>query len=218
MGASTLGDLVPLLAVWVLAVMTPGPNFLATVASARRSRTLGLATALGVASGTSVWALAGVTGLALLFLAAGKLYLLIKLLGATYLVYLGLKLWWVELRAAFRHEPRIQATPAHGARNRDEKLSRAYVRGLFTNLSNPKTAAFFVSLFAATIPAQAPVWFAATACVSVVLISVCWYCLVAVFASLGCLDPLARRFGRAVRLAAGGLFVDFGLKLALGED
>ena len=78
--------------VWSLTVVSPGPNFLATVqASLVHSRRAGLLVALGIAIGTTIWATASLAGLALLFERVGWLYHAVRLLGAAYLLFLGLR-------------------------------------------------------------------------------------------------------------------------------
>ena len=81
------------LGVWSATVLSPGPNFLATVhAALHRSRSAGLAVALGIAIGTLVWATASLAGLALLFQNAAWLYAAVKFCGACYLIYVGVRM------------------------------------------------------------------------------------------------------------------------------
>ena len=84
--------LLSLALLWTVAVITPGPNFFTTAQlAASCSRRHGLFAALGVASGTVLWGLAGGLGIKSLFTAAPALYLAFKIAGGCYLIYLGLK-------------------------------------------------------------------------------------------------------------------------------
>jgi threonine/homoserine/homoserine lactone efflux protein len=95
MHASHLAYVAPLLSLallWSVAVITPGPNFFTTAQlAAGCSRRHGLFAALGVASGTVLWGLAGGLGIKSLFSAAPALFVVFKVAGGCYLIYLGLK-------------------------------------------------------------------------------------------------------------------------------
>ena len=136
--------------IWSVAVITPGPNFFITVKTAiGQTRRSALFVALGTSTGTILWGLSGFFGIALLSKTVPWIYLSLKLLGGTYLIYLGLKLIISNTRTGSNHSVSFSTNidPVQG-----------YKLGLLTNLSNPKTAAFVTSLFAATMPSNAPFW------------------------------------------------------------
>jgi threonine/homoserine/homoserine lactone efflux protein len=192
--------------VWTVTVVSPGPNFLATVQAAMtHSRRAGVQVAFGIAVGTTIWATASLLGLGLLFQSAGWLYHAVRILGAAYLVFVGLR----TLSSARR--------PVAAARPGGPEIAgaRAVRRGLLTDLSNPKAAAFFTSLFAVTVPPAAPFWFDAGIVALVVGIAGGWYALCACLLSLGPVSALFRRAQRAVTALAGVLFVALGLRLAM---
>ena len=198
-------SLLTIIGVWLVTVVSPGPNFIATMyAASTRSRRTGLQVAAGITIGTAIWAAASLLGLAVLFEAAGWLYLIAKYAGAAYLIFLGIK-----LILSARTAPRpIAATTSL------QTPGRAFRLGLLTDLSNPKAAAFFTSLFAVAVPPAAPLWFDILILSSVVAIAGGWYTGVAMAATW---PPIARRYHRVergLRRIAGGLFVAFGLKLA----
>ncbi|MCG8558324.1 MAG: LysE family translocator [Hyphomicrobiales bacterium] len=193
------------LGVWSATVLSPGPNFLATVhAALHRSRSAGLAVALGIAIGTLVWATASLAGLALLFQNAAWLYAAVKFCGACYLIYVGVRMI-------------VSAqSPSATARVGCPSISGwwAVRHGILTDLANPKAAAFFASLFAVAVPPAAPLWFHALIIASVVVIAGAWY---AACACLIVAPPIAhayRRAQRAVTAATGALFVGIGARLA----
>ena len=191
-------------AIWLVTVITPGPNFMATAhAALHQSPRHGVALAAGIGLGTTIWAVASLLGLGLLFQSAGWLYQVVKGLGAAYLIGIGA---WMILTAR-RGAPTRRAGPAHSG--------AAFRRGLLTDLSNPKAAAYFTSLFAVAVPPGAPLWFDAVLIASVVAIAAGWYALVAPGISAG---PVARRYRgleRAIRRLAGAVFIAFGARQAL---
>ena len=69
--------------VWLITVISPGPNFVATShAAVTHSRRAGVLVAAGIALGTTVWSTASLLGLGLLFQTAAWLYQVVKLAGA----------------------------------------------------------------------------------------------------------------------------------------
>jgi threonine/homoserine/homoserine lactone efflux protein len=128
------------LAVSLLVIVTPGPDTALTIRNTlvggRRS---GIFTALGVATGQAVWALATSAGVAALLVASEPVFDAIKLAGAAYLVLLGVQ----ALRSSFfpGHSGLDNPEPSRGL-----APTRALRQGLLSNLGNPKMAVFFTSL------------------------------------------------------------------------
>src|SRR5262245_37636865 len=90
---TTASVLLSIALLWCAAVVAPGPNFFVTTRTAVvRSGAAGMQVALGIATGAGIWGLAGFFGVHALFAAASWLYIVLKLCGAAYLVFLGAKL------------------------------------------------------------------------------------------------------------------------------
>jgi threonine/homoserine/homoserine lactone efflux protein len=127
------------LSVSVLMIVTPGPDTAVTIRSAlfgrRRS---GLFTALGVISGQLVWAVATAAGIAALLAQSRPAFDAIRLAGAAYLVFLGLR----SIYAAIKGESHYTG---ESGTTRGSYWS-AYRQGLLSDLGNPKMAVFFTSL------------------------------------------------------------------------
>lgn len=203
--------LVAVLGLWALLVMTPGPDTLAVASTAIRStRRNGIIAALGCGVATAIWAGGSMLGLGLLFAGARWLFVAIKLLGALYLIYFGGKL----IVAAVRDRVSLnqERLPAAGGG------LAAFRLGLLTDLSNPKAAVFFTSLFAVAVPPSAGLVLKAGTVSLVAVIAFGWYCLVAACLSV---RPIAEAYGRLQRWiegVAGALFVAFGVRLAAAKD
>jgi threonine/homoserine/homoserine lactone efflux protein len=120
------------LASLALAVV-PGPAVLYIVAqSIHGGRRAGAVSALGVASGGMVHVLAAVIGLSALLAASAEAFTAVKILGAVYLVWLG-------IRTLLSADDRI------GGRVAERTLARTYRQGVVVNVLNPKTALFFLA-------------------------------------------------------------------------
>ena len=202
--------LAALAGIWFLAVTLPGPNFIVvSQISLSDSRKSGLYISLGVSTAACVWAASSLLGLKAVFEHANWLYDTIRLIGGIYLVYMGIRLIIDSFRQIKINEISQVAVPSRFA---------AYRRGLFTSFSNPKTAAFFGSIFVTTFPPQAPTWAFAVTLGIVFTVSVFWYSLVAVFFSL----PRVRKGYIKVRRIAdrltGSLLLFLGFRLAFSRS
>jgi threonine/homoserine/homoserine lactone efflux protein len=128
----------------VLIVLLPGPDTLVVVRNLIRSgrRTASL-TVLGVLTGLTVWVVAASLGLSALLRASHDAYLVLRVGGAIYLVWLGIS----SLRSRS-----ISQAPARGG-----LLGRGFAAGLATDLLNPKVGVFFVSFLPGFVPSGQPV-------------------------------------------------------------
>jgi threonine/homoserine/homoserine lactone efflux protein len=121
-----------------LAMIAPGPDMLFILATGTRGGPrAGLLATLGVVTSEVVQITAVAAGLAALFAAAPTAFTVLRLCGAAYLLYLGVQ----ALRSARRGGP--LETSAAGGRVSGRY---AYLRGLVTNLVNPKSVTFVVAL------------------------------------------------------------------------
>jgi threonine/homoserine/homoserine lactone efflux protein len=125
------------LAVFALAslalAVVPGPAVLYIVAqSVPGGRRAGIVSALGISTGGLFHVLAAVIGLSAILAASAEAFTVVKLLGAAYLVWLG-------IRTLLSRDERI------GGRAVEPTLGRTYLRGVVVNVLNPKTALFFLA-------------------------------------------------------------------------
>lgn len=194
-------------AVHLLVAASPGPAFLAVSRTAiGASRAAGLVAAAAMATGAMIWAVATFFGLHVLFAQAPWLYDAMRLGGAAYLIYLGIGM----LREGWRGgAPAEAAIPVAGR--------ATFLRCLAVQLSNPKAAVFFGSIFVTLLPADAPLWVKGAALAILGMNEFGWYALVALVLSA----PRARRvYGRAKRALDalfGGFLAALGVKLALSR-
>lgn len=196
------------LAVSLLVIVTPGPDTALTIRNTllggRRS---GIFTALGVASGQAIWALATSAGIAALLVASEPVFAAVKLAGAAYLVLLGLH----ALRSAFT---RGGTATEIGSPGRALAPARALRQGLLSNLGNPKMAVFFTSLLPQFAHGEAT--FASLLLLGLVfcLLTLAWLSLYA--AAVAKAGELLRRprIRRTLEAMTGAVLVALGLRLA----
>ncbi|MBA2294920.1 MAG: LysE family translocator [Actinobacteria bacterium] len=140
-----MSTLLAFLVVSAVVIVTPGQDTALLIKNTLAGgRGGGIATSLGIVAGLVVWVLATSAGLAALVVASERVFLILKLVGALYLVYLGLRSLQQALRG--RTEEGV-LRPAGGL-----LPLVAFRQGLVTNLGNPKIAVFFTSLLPQFVP------------------------------------------------------------------
>lgn len=197
--------LLHVIALWGIAVLIPGPNFLITAhIGANHSRKTVLFAVLGIVLGTIIWGVSGFLGITILFAVAPWSYLALKLIGGAYLIYLGITILF------FQHKPNGGDNAIH---NLPIQPLSALKTGLLTNLTNPKTAIFVTSLFAAILPLEPSSAEGIMTVFSMGLISALWYGGVGLFFTSPIIRHGYQQIHRWIDRLAGGLFVYFGLRI-----
>jgi threonine/homoserine/homoserine lactone efflux protein len=126
----------------IVVIATPGPDTALTVRNTLLGgRTAGTFTALGVSMGQVTWSVATSLGLVAVLLASKPIFQTLKLVGAAYLVYLGIR----SLLAACHRSPLSDGVVARGAGTSLARFT-ALRQGIINNLANPKMAVFFASV------------------------------------------------------------------------
>jgi len=160
-----------ILAALLVGAISPGPSFVVVARNAiGLSRHDGLATALGMGIGGVCFSGIALVGLYSLLAAVGWLYAGLKVAGGAYLVYLAWKIW----RGASAPLA-VESAQSAGSRN----LRKSFWLGLSTQLSNPKTAIVYGSIFAALLPQHPPLWCYVALPPMVFAVEAGWYAMVA---------------------------------------
>lgn len=193
----------------VLLNLTPGQDtFYILGSSIARGRRVGVASALGICSGCIVHTLAAAAGLSAILATSAAAFTVVKLAGAAYLVYLGVRF------ILARDHTVLPATAA------EARAWPAFRRGVVTNVLNPKVALFFLAFLPQFIDHDSPTKVAAFVALGLTFVATgtAWCLFLAVAAAS------VRRFftghpGAFTHLsrAAGALFVLLGVRLAVAE-
>ena len=204
-----LSHLLAVASVWLVAAVSPGPNFLMTARIAvARSRGAGLAAVCGIGIATAIWGICGLAGVKALFLAAPWAYALMTFAGAGYLIYSGARL----IVLAEKRSAAVALLPVEGG---GFSSRRAFWIGLATSLANPRSALSVASIFAVALPAQPSLALGVASVILMVMISVGWYaCVVWLFAAEAVSNGY-RRLRRTIDRVAGGLLILFGARMVL---
>ncbi|WP_417277536.1 LysE family translocator [Celeribacter sp.] len=191
-----------------LLVMSPGPNGVLIAKTVPSSgRAAGFATVAGFVSAFYLHGALSILGLSVLLVHSATAFTIVKLLGAAYLGWIGVK----ALMSAWHGVSSLEVAPARQGRT----LSRAYLEGLLTNALNPKVSMFYLAAFPQFIsPGETPILASFTLVVIHSLINAIWFsAMVLLFArltkSLG-----GGRFQRWLKGVTGVVFLGFAAKLA----
>lgn len=169
---SSIAILFSILAAVLIGAVSPGPSFvLVSRIAVSRSRRAGLAAAFGMGTGSVIFATLALFGLSALLMQVEWLYLALKVAGGLYLIYIGIRIWRSAAEDLAIDAP---ASPAESG------VWRNYWFALGTQLSNPKTAIFYGSIFVALLPAQPAFWLLAALPLAVFAIEVGWYTIVTI--------------------------------------
>ena len=188
-------------ALHLVVLVIPGPDVLLVSQTAlARSRRAALFAGLGVVLGISCWAGLALLGVGALFAAFPWIHGIIKVAGGLYLLYLGAVLWRSSLRGS-------EAGDAVAVPLSDARALRA---GFLTNISNPKAAVFFGSVFSSVLGADTSPGLKLGAFAVIVGLSLAWFALVALGMSTAPMQNLYLRARRGLDRAAGTLMVGFG--------
>jgi threonine efflux protein len=194
----------------IVALVTPGPDFFFVSQTAvSRSRKEAMMGVLGITGGVMVWSGVALLGLNLILEKMAWLHNIIMIGGGLYLCWMGYQM----LRSALKKEKVTQELPAvelaHGG--------RSFLKGLLTNLSNPKAIIYFgsvFSLFVSNDVGSAERW---GLFVMIALETFAWFTIVA---SLFALPKMRRGYQRLAKWidgVAGALFAGFGIHLIISR-
>lgn len=190
----------------------PGPAMLyAAAQTMARGRWSGLMAALGIHLGGYVHVFAAAVGLSVLFHAVPVLYMAVKLVGALYLIWLGVSLF----RAKAQGDVVLPGIQPKSAR-------RAFFESVAVEVLNPKTAIFFMAFLPQFIDASAafPVWLQFVVLgtiVNLMFSSADIVCVVLAGAVIARLRQSSRA-QRLMRRAGGAVLVGLGVDVALQKS
>ena len=197
----------------ILFNMAPGPDVFYVISrSAGHGARGGAVAALGICAGSFVHICAAAIGLSALVAASAEAFTVVKLIGAAYLIYSGLRMLTLSGKKNDpRKEPGQEGIP----------FKNIFVQGFLTNALNPKVALFFLAFLPQFIDHDAPdkAWAFATLGLILNLTGTSWNMLLAWTTS-----RLAAGFGRGGKVGAvltrcaGGFFVILGVRLALADN
>ena len=202
--------ILPILLFLLLGVMSPGPSFILVAQTAMaKSRTEAIAVSVGMGVGATIFAIIASVGLFALLETVTWAYIALKVIGGSYLCFLALTMW----RSS--NDPLVTTLPS---KKNNSGILKMFFAGLFTQLSNPKTAIIFGSVFAAFLPKNVPEYSYYLITASTFIIDTLWYMLVATVLSTSKAQKAYIKFKKYICRVASGFMGVLGVKLMSSQQ
>lgn len=200
-----------------LAVMSPGPDFAMVMRNSLvYSRRTGILAAAGLALGIMLHITYSLLGIGLIISKSVLLFNTIKLLGAGYLIYIGIKSLLVKKQS--KAEITEEITEEFGEKPAAKDLSTiaALRLGFLTNALNPKATLFFLALFTQVINPQTPVFIKAIYGAEMTIATFVWFGFVATILTHKRVNRGFAGIKHYLEKLFGAVLIALGIKVALG--
>ena len=192
--------------VFLVSIMSPGPNILAIMGTSMGvGRPSGLALAMGVATGSMIWATPTALGLTAVIASYAILLTAIKIAGGLFLLWLAYK--------AFRSAASAHDINATVSNDEGRGMMGYFLKGLTVQMTNPKAALAWIAIVSLGMQAGAPLWVAFVIVVGTTVLSVICHVLYALVFSTPPMVRIYAKGRRWVQGTLGFLFTFAGLKL-----
>ena len=196
--------------VHLLAVMSPGPDFvMVTRNSLVYSRKTGMYSAVGLGFGILVHVIYSLIGIGLIISKSIVLFNIIKFLGAAYLIYLGYK-------SLTSKTARMDVN--HTNHKKDISKLKALSIGFLTNVLNPKATFFFLSLFTLVISPETPLTVKLFMGLEMSLVTALWFALVAYLVSHRLIKSRLNKMQKYAEKFIGVVLIALGIKVAFSAS
>lgn len=202
-----------LIAVFSLAVISPGPDFVMAVRnSVLFSRRAGIFTALGFGVGVLIHVTYTIMGIATVISQSIILFNVIKWAGAAYLIYIG----YHALRSKGMGQKIVDEAQKEG-KNGSEEMGdfQAFRGGFLTNALNPKATLFFLAIFSQIISHDTPAAWQAIYGLTCAVMVVGWFSIVTFVLTYAPVRAVFLRASRWIDRVCGALLIALGIKVAL---
>ncbi|MFB7174411.1 LysE family translocator [Streptomyces sp. NPDC056254] len=200
-------EVIAVAVITLLAVISPGADFAMVVRNSYLyGRPTGLFAAAGVAAGVLVHVSYTMLGVGLLIASSTALFTVIKLAGAAYLVWIGIRTFRARAEVTVDLESKPQLTRLGAMRS-----------GFLTNVLNPKTTLFVVSTFTQVVDPGTSLWQQAGYGLFMSAAHLGWFGAVAVFVSVSALRERMLKAQKALNRAIGSVLVGLGVGLGFAR-
>lgn len=198
--------------VHMLALLSPGPDFaLITRNSLIYTRRSGVYTAIGIGLGILVHVVYSIVGIGYIIAKSIVAFNLVKLAGATYLIWIG----WKALRT--KPAP-AEAEGVMKAEQRELTPKQAVTMGFLTNALNAKAALFFLGLFTQVIRPETPLSWQITYGLQMSVMTMAWFSFVTFVFTQSWFKDRIFAYRHWLDRAFGAILIALGIKVALSSQ
>ena len=200
---------VPIAAALLVGVMSPGPSFILVSQTAiSRSRQAGILVSLGMGTGSLIFTALAALGFYVILESVPTLYIAMKVLGGFYLCFLAYKLW----------KSNSNSEAINGDYAKQGTKIKFYLSGLLTQLSNPKTALIFASVYATFLPQDVSVEGYTILCLLAFIIDTSWYVFVSAVLSSAKAQAVYLKYRVIFNKLFGSVLGFMGLNLIIRQN
>jgi len=204
---SYLNELLMVISITVFAVISPGADFVIVVKnSLSGSRRSGIYTAIGIATAIWIHTFYTLAGIGIVISQSLLLFSFIKIIGALYLIYLGI--------SSIRNKDMLNKISTHKIGLSDWQ---SFQTGFLTNLFNPKATMFYVSVFTQVVSITTPIFIQLFYGFIISLSCLFWFSFVSIFLNNENIKSQFLKAQKPIEIALGAILIGFGLKVGLTE-
>ncbi len=208
--------------VHALAVISPGPDFvLVSKLSLSYSRKMGFAAAIGVALGIGVHIAYSILGISALIASSVFLFNLIKILGALYLIYIGIMSFKKDdmvNKEKVVESKGVDVESVVSVVNTSMNLGKAMKLGFLTNVLNPKATLFILAVFTQVITPATPKFVQVIYGMEMIVATGLWFSIVAFFLSTKYIARKIKHINGVVDKITGLVLIALGLKILIDAE
>lgn len=191
-----------------LLVISPGPNGVLIAKTVPVSgKSSGFANIGGFVAAFYLHGSLSILGISILLVQSSQAFFIFKMLGAAYLIWIGVKACWSAWK--FKAIPKKS-----NSAKKEASMAGAFFEGFFTNVLNPKVSMFYLAAFPQFIPVGSE---ASSAFILVFihsLLNLLWFSAMVMFLSRVKNFSQSHSFSRWIKSITGTVFIGFGIKLA----
>ena len=193
----------------IFAVMSPGPDFAIIVKqSITRGRRAALTASLGIGTGILGHIALCMFGLSMVIAESNFLFNFIKILGASYLIYIG------TMSIVRRSDIQDINTESSS----EPSLFESFKLGLLTNILNPKATLFFLSLYAIIITDQTTIQIQALYGIWMAVVTALWFSFLSIALTNKAVLKRIQNISRKVQVGTGLILIIFAIKLLFSNQ
>lgn len=189
----------------LMAAASPGPDFvLVSQQTLSNGKKAGYLTSIGIALGLSVHIVYSALGLAAIVANSVTAIWIIKILGGSYLVYLGIK----GVKAKKEANKKVKLLKV-----KEKSALKTITIGFFANVLNPKAPIYFIALFTVVLSPNMPLYQIAIYGVWMMILQLMWFSFVVSFLSIPTIRDKFQDFGHWIDRILGGVMIALGIKV-----
>ncbi|AJQ97217.1 LysE family translocator [Gynuella sunshinyii] len=207
-----IGNILAFMAVASLLVISPGPNGLLIAKNVPLfGKKVGFANVGGFVCAFYVHGTLSILGISLLLVQSAQAFAIIKLLGAAYLIWIGIKAMYSAIKSS--HPNGIHLSTEN--RIVDMPIFKAFFEGFLTNVLNPKVSLFYLAAFPQFIPVHQDPINSYALVTAHALVNLLWFSSMVLILNRVKHVTNSARFKKWLNSITGAVFIGFGSKLAL---